>query len=117
MAGFPNLFNLFGPGSTSAFTNVIVAIEHQVEWLADCIGHLDHHRLATLEATPEAEADYIAHVNTVAARTIYLNCNSWYLGANIPGKPRMFMPLFGFPAYVQRCADVARQGYAGFRMT
>jgi cyclohexanone monooxygenase len=113
MAGFPNLFNLFGPGSTSAFTNVIVAIEHQVE----CIGHLDHHRLATLEATPEAEADYIAHVNTVAARTIYLNCNSWYLGANIPGKPRMFMPLFGFPAYVQRCADVARQGYAGFRMT
>ena len=114
LAGFPNLFNVVGPGSTSAFTNVIVAIEHQIEWIADCIAHLDGHGLATIEATPEAEAAYAVHVNTVAARTIYLNCNSWYLGANIPGKPRMFMPLFGFPAYVERCAEVARQGYIGF---
>ena len=114
IAGFPNLFNVVGPGSTSAFTNVIVAIEHQIEWIADCIAHLGAHGLATIEATPEAEAAYAVHVNTVAARTIYLNCNSWYLGANIPGKPRMFMPLFGFPAYVERCAEVARQGYTGF---
>ena len=114
LAGFPNLFNVVGPGSTSAFTNVIVAIEHQIEWIADCIAHLDGHGLATIEATPEAEAAYAVHVNAVAARTIYLNCNSWYLGANIPGKPRMFMPLFGFPAYVERCAEVARQGYSGF---
>ena len=114
IAGFPNLFNVVGPGSTSAFTNVIVAIEHQIEWIADCIAHLDAHGLATIEATPEAEAAYAVHVNTVAARTIYLNCNSWYLGANIPGKPRMFMPLFGFPAYVEKCAEVARQGYTGF---
>lgn len=114
VAGFPNLFNLVGPGSTSAFTNVIVAIEHQVDWIAGCIADLDAQGLATIEATPQAEADYVAHVNTVAARTIYLNCNSWYLGANIPGKPRMFMPLFGFPAYVEKCAEVARQGYAGF---
>ena len=114
IAGFPNLFNLVGPGSTSAFTNVIVAIEHQIDWIAESIAYLDAHGLATIEATPEAEADYIAHVNAVAARTIYLNCNSWYLGANIPGKPRMFMPLFGFPAYVEKCAEVARNGYAGF---
>ena len=64
----------------------------------------------------QAEADYVAHVNSVAERTIYLNCNSWYLGANIPGKPRMFMPLFGFPAYVQRCSEVQQQGYAGFTL-
>ncbi len=116
VSGFPNLFNLVGPGSTSAFTNVVVAIEHQIDWIADCISHLRANGLASIEATPEAERDYIAHVNTVAARTIYLNCNSWDLGANIPGKPRMFMPLFGFPAYVQKCADVAQQGYAGFRL-
>lgn len=114
IAGFPNLFNIAGPGSTSAFTNVIVSIEHHVNWIADCIAHLDANGLATIETTPEAERDYVAHVNTVAARTIYLNCNSWYLGANIPGKPRMFMPLFGYPAYVEKCAEVVRQGYAGF---
>jgi cyclohexanone monooxygenase len=114
IAGFPNLFNVAGPGSTSAFTNVIVSIEHHIDWIADCIAHLDAHGLSTIEATPEAEADYVAHVNAVAARTIYLNCNSWYLGANIPGKPRMFMPLFGLPAYVEKCAEVVRQGYAGF---
>ena len=93
---------------------MIVAIEHQIDWIAESIAYLDAHGLATIEATPEAEADYIAHVNAVAARTIYLNCNSWYLGANIPGKPRVFMPLFGFPAYVEKCAEVARNGYAGF---
>jgi hypothetical protein len=59
----------------------------------------------------------VEHVNTVAARTIYLMCNSWYLGANIPGKPRMFMPLLGFPAYVQRCAEVQQQDFAGFALT
>ncbi|MES2716122.1 MAG: NAD(P)/FAD-dependent oxidoreductase [Pseudomonadota bacterium] len=117
ISGFPNLFNLVGPGSTSAFTNVIVAMEHQIEWIAQAIADLDARGISSLDPTPEAEADYIAHVNTVAARTIYLNCNSWYLGANIPGKPRMFMPLFGFPAYVQKCAEVAQQGYAGFRLT
>jgi cyclohexanone monooxygenase len=117
ISGFPNLFNLVGPGSTSAFTNVIVAMEHQVEWIAQAIADLDARGISSLDPTPEAEAAYIQHVNTVAARTIYLNCNSWYLGANIPGKPRMFMPLFGFPAYVQKCAEVAQQGYAGFRLT
>ncbi len=116
LSGFPNLFTLTGPGATAAFTNVMVAIEHQVQWIADTIADLDARGLRTLEATPEAEAAWVAHVNAVAARTIYLGCNSWYLGANIPGKPRIFMPLFGFPAYVQKCAEVQQQGYAGFQL-
>jgi cation diffusion facilitator CzcD-associated flavoprotein CzcO len=115
IAGFPNLFNLVGPGSTSAFTNVMVALEQHVDWIADCIVWLDAHGHTTIEASAEAEARWIAFVNTVAQQTILLSCNSWYLGANIPGKPRVFMPLAGgFPAYAQRCAEVARDGYAGF---
>ena len=116
LSGFPNLFTLTGPGATAAFTNVIVAIEHQVQWIADTLTDLRTRGVRTLEATPEAEADWVAHVNAVAQRTIYLGCNSWYLGANIPGKPRIFMPLFGFPAYVQKCADVQQQGYPGFTL-
>jgi len=116
VVGFPNLFNISGPGATAAFTNVIVAIEHQVQWIADTLRDLRDRGVASIEATPEAETAWVAHVNTVAGRTIYLNCNSWYLGANIPGKPRMFMPLFGFPAYVQKCAEVQQQGYPGFSL-
>ena len=114
IAGFPNLFNVGGPGSTSAFTNVMVSIEQHIEWIAQCITDLDARGLATIEATAQAERDWVAHVNAVAGRTVLLGCNSWYLGANIPGKPRVFMPLFGFPAYADKCAEVARTGYAGF---
>ena len=114
IAGFPNLFNIAGPGSTSAFTNVIVSIEHHVNWIADCIAHLDARGHATIEPTEPSEAAWVAHVNAAAARTVYLTCNSWYLGANIPGKPRMFMPLVGFPAYADKCATVAAKGYEGF---
>jgi cyclohexanone monooxygenase len=115
VAGFPNLFNLVGAGSTSAFTSVIVAIEHHVDWIADCIQWLDAQGHRTIEASREAEALWVERVNHIAAQTVYLNCNSWYLGANIPGKPRIFMPLAGgFPAYAERCAAVARDGYAGF---
>ena len=117
IAGFPNLFNIAGPGSTSAFTNVIVAIEHHVDWIADCVAHLNAHGHATIEATERAESAWVAHVNAVAQRTVYLSCNSWYLGANIPGKPRMFMPLIGFPPYADKCAEVARNGYDGFVLT
>jgi cyclohexanone monooxygenase len=117
VAGFPNLFNIAGAGSTSAFTSVIVSIEHHVDWIAECIAWLDAKRHSTIEATDEAERDWIAHVNAVAAQTVFLSCNSWYLGANIPGKPRMFMPLAGgFPAYAQRCAAVAGRGYEGFAL-
>jgi len=115
IAGFPNLFNIAGPGSTSAFTNVIVAIEQHVDWIADCIRHLDAHGKTTIEASEAAEAGWTEHVNAAARRTVFLSCNSWYLGANIPGKPRMFMPLAdGFPRYADHCADVARNGYESF---
>jgi cyclohexanone monooxygenase len=114
IAGFPNLFNVAGPGSTSAFTNVIVSIEHHVNWIADCIAWLAAHGRATIEASTPAESAWVAHVTDVASRTVYLTCNSWYLGANIPGKPRMFMPLLGFPPYADQCAEVARNAYEGF---
>ncbi len=115
VAGFPNLFNIAGAGSTSAFTNVIMSIEHHVNWIADCIADLNAKGLATIEPTESAEAAWTDHVNAAAARTLFLTCNSWYLGANIPGKTRMFMPLAGgFPAYTDRCAQVAQNGYEGF---
>ncbi len=115
IAGFPNLFNIAGPGSTSAFTNVIVAIEHHVDWIADCIRHMQAHDKTTIEASEAAEAGWAEHVNAAARRTVFLSCNSWYLGANIAGKPRMFMPLAdGFPRYAEHCANVAREGYEGF---
>ena len=115
VAGFPNLFNLAGPGSPSAFTSFFVMIEHHADWIADCLAWLDAHGHATIEASEPAEARWIAHVNAASQRTVYLGCNSWYLGANIPGKPRIFMPLVGgFPSYAERCAAVAQRGYEGF---
>lgn len=117
VAGFPNLFNIAGAGSTSAFTSVIVSIEHHVDWIAKCITWMYARGHETIEATDEAERAWVAYVNAVAAHTVFLSCNSWYLGANIPGKPRMFMPLAsGFPAYAERCAAVADQSYAGFAL-
>ena len=116
-AGFPNLFNIAGAGSTSAFTSVIVSIEHHIDWISDCIAWLDAHDLKTIEATKEAEAAWMEYVQVMARQTVFLTCNSWYLGANIPGKARLFMPLTGgFPAYAERCAQVAAGGYEGFRL-
>jgi cyclohexanone monooxygenase len=116
-AGFPNLFNVAGAGSRSAFTSVIVSIEHHVDWISDCIARLDAHDLKTIKATEEAEAAWMEHVRVMARQTVFLTCNSWYLGANIPGKPRLFMPLIsGFPAYSDRCAQAAADGYEGFRL-
>jgi cation diffusion facilitator CzcD-associated flavoprotein CzcO len=115
--GFPNLFNVAGPGSTSAFTNVMVSIEHHTKWIVDCVLFLSKTGRETIEATREAEAAWIEHVYTVAKRTVYLTCNSWYLGANIPGKPRVFMPLFGFPAYAAKCAEVVERDYEGCVLT
>lgn len=112
--GFPNMFNVAGPGSTSAFTCLTVSIEHHINWIADCMMYLDQAGRETIEASEQAEQDWIAHVNAVAGKTVYLTCNSWYLGANIPGKPRVFMPLLGFPAYADKCASVANKGYEGF---
>ena len=86
-----------------------------MDWIAECIAHMDAQGLATIERSEAAEAAWAETVNAAARRTVFLSCNSWYLGANIPGKPRMFMPLAdGFPKYAQRCAEVAQNGYEGF---
>ena len=114
VAGFPNMFHIAGPGSAAAFTNVIKSIEHHVDWIAECISYLDEHGHTTIEATEQAESTWVGLVNAVAEQTVLLSCNSWYLGANIPGKPRVFMPFAaGFPTYAEQCATVARNGYQG----
>jgi cyclohexanone monooxygenase len=119
MVGFPNLFTITGPGSPSVLSNMIVSIEQHVDWIADCITHLDEHGLSTIEATVEAEEKWIEHVNEVAEGSMMTapSCNSWYLGANIPGKPRIFMPYVGgVGEYRRRCDEIAARGYEGFRL-
>jgi len=117
-AGFPNLFIITGPGSPSVLSNMIVSIEQHVEWIADCMGYMRDRGLDTMEANQQAENDWVAHVNEVANATLYPQANSWYMGANIPGKPQIFMPYIGgVGVYRQICNDVAAKGYEGFTMT
>ena len=117
-AGFPNLFLITGPGSPSVLSNMIVSIEQHVDWVAGCIEDLRGRDAAAIEATPEAENGWVAHVNEVAYRTLYPQANSWYMGANIPGKPRIFMPYIGgVGAYREKCDAVTADGYAGFQVT
>ena len=113
-AGFPNLFTISGPGSPSVLTNMMVSIEQHVNWIADCIAYMRGRGYARVEAGSAAEDAWVAHVNAVADRTLFPTCNSWYLGANIPGKTRVFMPLVGFPPYVEKCNEVAARRYEGF---
>ena len=114
--GFPNLFIMAGPGSPSVLANMFVALEHHADWITDCIGHLRADRFEAIEADPDAAGAWVDHVNEVAGRTLYPTCNSWYLGANIPGKKRVFMPLPGFPSYEEKCTEVAAHGYEGFTL-
>ena len=114
VAGFPNLFTITGPGSPSVLTNMLFSIEQHVEWIADCIAYLRDRDLTVIEAAEEAETAWVAHVNEMAGQTLFTHCNSWYLGANVPGKPRVFMPYLGFPDYVARCNEVVAGGYEGF---
>jgi len=116
VAGFPNFFTISGPGSPSVLTNMIVSIEQHVNWIADCIAHLRAQGRAAIEARPEAQEAWVEHVNAVAERTLYPQCNSWYLGANVPGKTRVFMPLLGFPDYVKKCNEVVAKDYEGFHI-
>jgi cation diffusion facilitator CzcD-associated flavoprotein CzcO len=117
-AGFPNLFTITGPGSPSVLVNMAVAIEQHVDWVADCIAYLRERGLASIDATVEAEDDWVDHVNEVADLTLFPHANSWYMGANVPGKPRVFMPYIGgFPHYTEVCNDVAANDYRGFTLT
>ena len=115
-SGFPNLFLITGPGSPSVLSNMVPSIEQHVEWIGDCISYLRTRGLRRVEATPVAEDAWVAHVNEVAGGTLYPSCNSWYLGANVPGKARVFMPFLGFPPYVEKCHEVAARGYEGFAL-
>ena len=111
-AGFPNLFIITGPGSPSVLSNMIVSIEQHVDWISDCIRYMRDRGVVSIEAQKEAEDKWVAH------GTLYPQANSWYMGANIPGKPRIFMPYIGgVGQYRQICNDVAAKGYEGFTMT
>jgi cyclohexanone monooxygenase len=117
-AGFPNLFVITGPGSPSVLSNMIVSIEQHVDWITDCVTYMRDRNLDTMEATKDAEDRWVAHVNEVAYTTLYPQANSWYMGANVPGKPRIFMPYIGgVGPYRQICNGVAAKGYKGFAMT
>ena len=116
VAGFPNMFTVSGPGSPSVLTNMIPSIEQHVDWIARCLVDLRERGAVTIEPEPDAEAYWVDYVNAVAYLTLYPTCNSWYLGANIPGKTRVFMPLPGFPPYVEICEDVASDSYRGFAL-
>jgi cyclohexanone monooxygenase len=114
VAGFPNLFTITGPGSPSVLTNMMVSIEHHVNWIADCIDHVRGQGHQAIEASPEAQDLWVDIVNAMAGITLFPTCNSWYLGANVPGKTRVFMPFVGFPMYAEKCAQVVQDGYEGF---
>ena len=116
-AGFPNLFFITGPGSPSVLTNVVMAIEQHVEWIAECLSHMGANKLAIAEPTVRAEDDWVAHVNEVASKTLFTGTKSWYMGANIPGKPRVFLPYIGgLGIYTSICDEVVAAGYRGFRL-
>ncbi|HJZ34432.1 MAG TPA: NAD(P)/FAD-dependent oxidoreductase [Hyphomicrobiaceae bacterium] len=118
VAGFPNLFTITGPGSPSVLCNMPVAIEQHVEWITDCIRHLRHAGAAWIEPSPEAMDRWLEAVDTAANATLLPQVkHSWYLGANVPGKPRVFMPYAGGMAHYRKiCDDVAGNGYQGFRL-
>ena len=118
VAGFPNMFIVTGPGSPSVLSNMVVSIEQHVDWISDCIEAMRERGVERIEATAEAEQGWIEHVNALADATLYPVAHSWYVGANVPGKPRVFMPYVGgCGVYRQECDEVARRGYDGFGLS
>ncbi|WP_407554742.1 NAD(P)/FAD-dependent oxidoreductase [Streptomyces sp. Pv4-95] len=117
-AGFPNLFTVLGPLSPSVLTNIAVSLEQQVEWITDCIAHLRRNGLTEIDAVSGAEADWGVRVAEIAARTLYPAAESWYRGANVPGKAHMFLAYAGgLDRYREECDAVARSGYTGFALS
>jgi cyclohexanone monooxygenase len=120
ICGFPNLFTITGPHSPSVLSNMPVSIEQHVEWISDCLEHMRANHLTTIEATPQAEEQWTAHVAAIVNMTLMPEANSWYMGANIAGKPRTFLPYLdpaGVGGYRKRCDEVAAKGYEGFALT
>src|SRR5215469_8227520 len=117
MAGFPNLFTITGPGSPSVLSNMVVSIEQHVEWISDLIAYLGKHGYVAAEATADAEEEWVRHVAEVGSLTLFPRANSWYMGANVPGKPRVFLPYIGgVGVFRQKCDEVAAIDYEGFRL-
>ena len=119
VTGFPNMFTVTGPGSPSVLCNMPVAIEQHVEWITDCIAYMRERGIERVEALPESTDRWVEHVNETAAATLFPEAHhSWYLGANIPGKPRVFMPYpGGLARYRAICDEVAATGYEGFEFS
>jgi cyclohexanone monooxygenase len=113
VAGFPNMFLITGPGSPSVLSNMINSIEQHVEWITDCIGYMREHGYTRIAADQPTQQAWVEHVAKVADKTLFPRAASWYMGANIPGKMRVFMPYIG-AGYRKKCADVAGAGYEGF---
>lgn len=112
---FPNMFIITGPGSPSVLTNMIPSIEQHVNWITDCLADMRARGVSRIEPDAEAQEQWVAHVNEVADLSMRATCSSWYLGSNVDGKPRVFMPYIGgYPAYVRKCDEVTAAGYAGF---
>ena len=116
VAGFPNLFTVTGPGSPSVLTNMITSAEQHVDWIFDAIQHVQQTQAAVMEATDRAQEEWVAHVNEEAEKTLFPKAASWYMGANVPGKPRVFMPYVG-EGYKKRCDAIAAEGYTGFALS
>lgn len=119
VAGFPNLFTVQGPGSPSAATNFVAALEQHVEWIGDCLAYLRANDIRTIEALSTAQQEWIDHATALVAPTVLVHpsCNSWYNGGNVPGKKRMYMGYTGgIPEYRRRCDEIAAGGYTGFKL-
>jgi cation diffusion facilitator CzcD-associated flavoprotein CzcO len=119
VAGFPNLFTIQGPGSPSAATNFVAALEQHVEWIGDCIAYLRDNGIRSIEALAGAQQEWIDHATSLVASTVLMHpsCNSWYNGGNVPGKKRMYMGYTGgIPEYRRRCDEIAAGGYTGFKL-
>jgi len=118
VSGFPNLFTVNGPSSPSVLANMLQTIEHHVDWITDCIAYADRHGFARVDADQEAQVAWAHEVADLAAMTLYPKADSWYMGANVPGKPRVFMIYIGgLDRYVERCDRIVADGYSGFHFT
>ena len=117
IAGFPNMFNMAGPGSPSVLATMVTCIEQHGDWIAECMSWMRQNGKRRIEATEEAEAAWGEEVEAAARASLRSTCDSWYVGSNIPGKARVFMPYIGgYPRYVEKCDQVAAQGYDGFAL-
>ena len=115
VAGLPNMFMVTGPQSPGVKSQMILSIEMHVDWIAGCLEHMREKGLGRIEATERAQEEWVTHTREVAEATLYPKANSWYMGANIPGKPRVFMPyVAGVHAYKAKCDAVVAGGYEGF---